>query len=151
MVDVKKGLIFVMHILLLVNLTQVSSFMFTVSTVNQFNFAMTAIFCLLTYGTLIWLRDGPLMIVGGPRAKPKKNILPAMSLGKNLNGKSLPEPLPPTIINGPSLRPFSRGGGVWGGSLGPPDLLPPPVHEFMKNIPPPIRNAVRRVSKGDSH
>ena len=32
----------------------------------------------------------------------------------------------------------NRSGKVWVCDAGPPDPLPPPVHKFMKNIPPSI-------------
>ncbi len=42
------------------------------------------------------------------------------------------------------------GGGTRSGKVrvceaGPPDPLHPPVHEFVKNIPPPVRSAVQHV------
>ena len=40
----------------------------------------------------------------------------------------------------------TRSGKVRVCEARPPDPLPPPVHGFMKNIPPPVRNAVRHVS-----
>ncbi len=43
-------------------------------------------------------------------------------------------------------RGVTRSGNVRVCEAGPPDPLPPPVHVFMKNIPPPVRNMVRYVS-----
>ncbi len=40
----------------------------------------------------------------------------------------------------------TRSGKVRVCEARPLDPLPPPVHGFMKNIPPPVRNAVRHVS-----
>ena len=53
--------------------------------------------------------------------------------------------------NEKGAEPRGPGGGTKSGKVrvceaGPPDPLPPPVHEFLKNIPPPVRSAVQHIS-----